>query len=121
MILLFSLCCVQTVARGDSVEVKYTGWIFENNTCGKVSENLSCTRPTQWHVQSWLSSFQRGVPMYTEVSSFQVGGSAVYRGVLISRGWNRGVPLYTEVSSFQGVGIEEFRCIQGCPLFRGLE
>ena len=23
-----------------------------------------------------------------------------------------GVPLYTEVSSFQEVGIEEFRCIQ---------
>ena len=28
---------------------------------------------------------------------------------------NRGVPLYTEVSSFQGVGIEEFHYIQGCP------
>ena len=24
---------------------------------------------------------------------------------------NRGVPLYTEVSSFQGVGIEESHCI----------
>ena len=44
----------------------------------------------------------------TEVSSLQGG-------------WNRGVPLYTEVSSFQGVGsiiyrnvigIEEFHCIQ---------
>ena len=56
-----------------------------------------------------MSSFQqgwnRGVPLYTEVSSFQ--------GV--------GVPLYTEVSSFQGVGIEEFHCIQRCPHFRGLE
>ncbi len=31
------------------------------------------------------------------------------------RGWNRGVPLYTEVSSFQGVGIEGFHCIQRCP------
>ena len=30
------------------------------------------------------------------------------RGVLISGGWNRGVPLYKEVSSFQGVGIERF-------------
>ena len=40
------------------------------------------------------------------------------RGVLISGGWNRGVPLYTEVSSFQGVGIEEFHCIQRCPHFR---
>ena len=28
-------------------------------------------------------------------------------GDLISGGWNRGVPLYTEVSSFQGVGIED--------------
>ena len=26
-----------------------------------------------------------------------------------------------DVSSFQGVGIEEFRCIQRCPHFRGLE
>ena len=39
----------------------------------------------------------------------------------ISVSWNRGVLLYTEVSSFQGVGIEEFYCIQRCPHFRGLE
>ena len=26
-------------------------------------------------------------------------------GVFISGGWNRGVPLYTEVPSFQGVGV----------------
>ena len=45
----------------------------------------------------------------------------VYRGVLISGGWNRGVPLYTEVSSFQGVEIDESHCIQRCPHFRGLE
>ena len=45
----------------------------------------------------------------------------MYRGVLISGDWNRGVPLYTEVSSFQGVGIEEFHCIQRCPHFRVLE
>ena len=32
----------------------------------------------------------------------------VYRGVLITGGWNREVPLCTEVSSLQGVGIEEF-------------
>ena len=47
--------------------------------------------------------------------------STIYRGVLISGGWNRGVPLYIEVSSFQGVGIEEFHCIQRCPHFRVLE
>ena len=41
----------------------------------------------------------------------ELRGSTVYRGILISGGWNRGVPLYTEVSSFQGVGIEEFHCI----------
>ena len=35
--------------------------------------------------------------------------------------WNRGVPLYTEVSSFQGIGIEEFHCIQRCPYFKVLE
>ena len=34
--------------------------------------------------------------------------STVYRGVLISGGWNREVPLYTEVSSFQGVGISQY-------------
>ena len=89
-----------------------------------------------------MSSFQ-GVGIerfhYTEVSSFQgVGISTIYRGVLISGGWNRercstvyrgvlisggcnrGVPLYAEVSSFQGVGIEVFHCIQRCPHFRGL-
>ena len=47
--------------------------------------------------------------------------STVYRYVLILGGWNRGVPLYTEVSSLQGVGIDEFHCIQMCPHFRGLE
>ena len=40
--------------------------------------------------------------MYTEVSSFQERGSTVYRSVHISEGWNREVPLYIEVSSFQG-------------------
>ena len=89
-----------------------------------------------------MSSFRGvGVPLYTEVSSFQGIGieefhciqrcphfrvleyrsSTVYRGVLIPGCWNRGVPLYTEVSSFQGVGIEEFHCIQRCPHFRVLE
>ena len=43
------------------------------------------------------------------------------RGVLISGGWNRGVPMYTEVSSFQGIGIEGFHCIKRCPPFRVLE
>ena len=86
---------------------------------------------------------REGVSLYTEVSSFQGVGieefhciqqrchhfrvlewrsSTIYRGVLISGGWNRGVPLYTtEVSPFQGVGIEEFHYIQRCPHFRGLE
>ena len=39
------------------------------------------------------------------------------KGIFISRGWNRGVPLYTEVSSFQGVGIDGFHCIKKCPHF----
>ena len=34
------------------------------------------------------------------------------RGILILGCLNRGVPLYTKVSSFQGVGTEEFRCIR---------
>ena len=111
--------------------------------------------------------WNRGVPLYTEVFSFQLlykevssfqqvgietvyrdvlisgGWNSVYRGVLISGCWNRGVPLYTEVfsfqllykevSSFQEVGIETvYRdvlisggwnrdCIQRCSHFRGLE
>ena len=39
-------------------------------------------------------------------------------GVSISGCRNRGVPLYTDVSSFQVVGIEEFHCIQRCLHFR---
>ena len=62
-------------------------------------------------VSSFLGS-TRGVPLCTEVSSFQ---GTVYRGgVLISGGWNRGVLLYTVVFLLQGVGIEG-------PQFRGLE
>ena len=45
----------------------------------------------------------------------------MYRGVFISGCWNRGVPLNTEMSSFQDVGIEEFHCIQRCLHFRVLE
>ena len=59
-----------------------------------------------------ISGSTRGVPLCTEVSSFQ---GTVYRGgVLISGGWNRGVLLYTVVFLLQGVGIEG-------PQFRGLE
>ena len=52
---------------------------------------------------------------------YPIEGPHLYIGVLISGCWNIGVPLYTEVSSFQGVGIEEFHCIQRCPHFRVLE
>ena len=34
------LAVFQAVAKGDSVDVKYTGWIFENNTFGKVSLDI---------------------------------------------------------------------------------
>ena len=59
------------------------------------------------------------------------GGLVPYKGVLISGNWNRGVPLYPEVSLFQGAGIYVYRavptsggwnrCVQRCPYFRGLE
>ena len=52
------------------------------------------------------------------MSSFQGVEMTIYK---ISEGWNRGVPLYTEVFSFQGVIIEGFHCIQRCSHFRGLE
>ena len=67
--------------------------------------------------------WNRGVPLYTEVSSFQGVGivefHCINRGVLISGSWNRGVPLYTEVSSFQVGGTEEVHCIQRCPTPKG--
>ena len=56
-----------------------------------------------------------------EVPSLQELGSTVYRGVHILGCWNRGVPLYTEVFSFQGVEIEEFHCIQRCSHLRVLK
>ena len=47
--------------------------------------------------------WNRGVPLYAEVSSFQGVGLAVFRGVLISSGrWNRGVPLYSRVGRISG-------------------
>ena len=53
------------------------------------------------------------------------GVLTVYRDALISGCWDRGVPLYTEVSSFWGVGIEGFHCIwcwnRGFPLYMVLE
>ena len=39
------------------------------------------------------------------------GSSTVCKGVLISGCWNRGVPLYAEVSSFHDNGIEGFHCM----------
>ena len=61
--------------------------------------------------------------------SFQGAGIDVYRGVLVSGGWNRG--FHCIESSFQGAGIDVYRgvlvsggwnrCIQRCPRFRGLE
>ena len=64
-----------------------------------------------------VSSFQ-GVGFHSiqRCPHFRGLDSTLYRGVLISGGWNRGVPLYTEVSSFQRVGIEGFHCIQGLKL-----
>ena len=48
--------------------------------------------------------------------------STVYRSVLISGCWNRGVPLYTEVSSFQGVGIyRRAPLYKEVSSFKGLE
>ena len=46
--------------------------------------------------------WNREVPLYTEMSSFQGGSSTVHRGAFISRCWNRGVPLYAEVSLILG-------------------
>ena len=59
----------------------------------------------EWKVSLWVCGLSH--PKHPEI-----------RDVLISGCWNRGVSLYTEVSSFQGVGIEEFHSIQRCPHFR---
>ena len=69
----------------------------------------------------FILSILPGPNVYRGVLTSGCCSSTVYRGVLISGGWNRGVLLYTEVSSFQGVGIESFHCIQRCPHFRVLE
>lgn len=34
---LHLLSSKQSIEKGDSVDVKYTGWLMENNTLGKVS------------------------------------------------------------------------------------
>ena len=47
----------------------------------------------------------------------------MYRGVLISWGWNGEVPLCTEASSFQGVGMERFQLyteVSGGSSFQGI-
>ena len=49
-----------------------------------------------------------------------IGVLLVYRGVPVSGGWNRGVPLYTEVSSFLGVGIEGFYWYTVVSSFQGV-
>ena len=50
-----------------------------------------------------MTSFQGVKIEGFQVSSFQGVVKCVYRGVLISVCWNRGFPLYTEMSSFQRV------------------
>ena len=71
--------------------------------------------------EGWNRGVMNFRTLYNKERAVEWRSSTVYRGVLISGCWNRGVPLYTEVSSFQGVGIEEFHCIQRCPHFRVLE
>ena len=86
-----------------------------------------------------ICHWNRGVPLYTEVSSLQGVGMEKFhcirtevsslQGVGIEgfhciqrcpQCWNRGVPLYTEVSSLQSVGMERFHCIQRRCHFREL-
>ena len=69
-----------------------------------------------------VGGWNRGVPLYTEVSSFQGVGIEEFTEVSSFQGVGiEGAPLYTEVSSFQEVGIEEFHCIQRCPHFSGFK
>ena len=83
---------------------------------------------TRWNIfdLEWILTEHRTMKRLLLVQEWR--GSTVYRGVLISGSWNGGVPLYTEVSSFQEVGRrsspvykgilisggwkEEFSCIQ---------
>ena len=39
--LVCTVCLSQAVSKGDSVDVKYIGWLFENNAIGKVSISLA--------------------------------------------------------------------------------
>ena len=57
--------------------------------------------------------WNRGVPLYTEVSSLK---GVVYTEVSSFQGVGiEEFLLYTEVSSFQVVGIEWFHCIHQIP------
>ena len=47
--------------------------------------------------------------MVTSFQGVGIEGSTVYRGVLIPGSWNREVPLYTEVSSFQGAEFHSIK------------
>ena len=65
---------------------------------------------------------KRGVPLYTEMSSFQGIGLEGFHclqkyltipEVFHCRGW---IPLYTDVFSFQGVEIDRFTVHPTCTL-----
>ena len=66
---------------------------------------------------SFQGGWNRGVLLYTKMSSFQGVGIEGFHCIQRCShfggggGWNREVSLYTEMSSFQGVGIEGFHCI----------
>ena len=56
---------------------------------------------TRWNIfdLEWILTEHRTMKRLLLVQEWR--GSTVYRGVLISGSWNGGVPLYTEVSSFR--------------------
>ena len=116
------------IAHLSSLEEKFSRLWTQCQRCqGSLHEDVLCTR--YWNSMRYTITLKvlckNNEPFVyrEEISSFQHVGIVeftVYRGVLISGGWNSGVPLYTEVSSFQGVGIVEFHCIQRYPHFRGV-
>ena len=81
--------------------------------------DVNLYKNTQSHRGVLISGcWNKGVPLFKEVSSFQEVGVKEFNCTEVSSFHGvgiEGVPLYTEVSSFQGVGIEEFHCIQRCP------
>lgn len=47
------VCLFQAIELGDALEVKYTGWLWNNNGFGKVSQMLSLSEKKSLSIVRW--------------------------------------------------------------------